>query len=803
MEALWRESALAWRRLSRSRGFALVVVLTLALGIGANTVIFSLVEGVLLKPLPYCDPDRLVRVWENNAALGLQRFNVSPPNFRDWSEQSRSFKGMVMVGQRPFTLTAGQEPERLAAERVSAGYFELLGIRPFLGRGFALGEDSRARSRIAVLSEGFWRRRFGGDPGLLGRSLVLDGEAYLVIGILRDPLQPEVDLWTPLDFDLGSMPRGIRRVGVLARLERGVTAHQAQQEMSAIADRLARQFPDDDRGWGTEVAPLREVVVQNFRPVLLTLFAVVGFVLLICWVNVANLFLARLAAQEKEITIAMALGSGRSRLLLQFLAESLLLALAGGLAGLLLAAWAGKAFLAANGARIPRAVEVGLDLRVLGFAFGVSLLLALALGMVPVLATRRLDFGHLLKTAGVAARSGSGGSRMRQALVVAEVALALVPMIAAGLLTRSLIRLQTVDPGFKPGHVLTAQISLPKARYGEAERKSAFYLQALERAARLPGVVATGAVSPLPLTGADHLLEFTVEGRRVASSGQRPSAHLRVASPDYFRAMGIPLLAGRAFQAADVRGRRRVAVINQTLAHREWPQESPLGKRISFGDDPTDKDTLYEVVGVVGDVKSAALDEEPGMEAYMSAFQEPGDSAVLVLRTAVDPAGLAGPLRREVLALDPVLPVYKIATLEQIVHDSLASPRLRTQLIGSFAVLALILASIGIYGVLSFHVTLRRNEIGIRMALGATRPCVLRLVLGQVLKLVLEGELLGLLAALFLSRLLAGFLFGVSVGDPLIYLLISALLVGFALLASYLPVRSATRVDPKVALNAE
>ncbi|MGD2116609.1 MAG: ABC transporter permease, partial [Acidobacteriota bacterium] len=678
-----------------------------------------------------------------------------------------------------------------------------------LGRGFEAEEDRPGAEKVVVLSHGLWRRRFGGAEDVLGRRITLDGEPRTVVGVMPEGFSSprrETDAWVPLALEITEDLRGAHFVGVMGRLADGVTLEEARSEMDTIAARLEEEHPDTNTGWGVLVLPMREVMVEDVRPALLVLMATVGIVLLIACANVANLLLARMAAREREVAVRSALGAGRWRLLRQLMTESLLLGLGGGALGLALGVWGTKALVALNADDIPRASAVGVDGTVLGFTLGVALATGLVFGLVPALQASRADLQGSLKEGG---RGESGGGsartahRARTVLILAEVAAAVVLLVGAGLLLRSLVGLQGISPGFEPAGVMTVQVSLPDSKYPDENDRAAFYRALTERVAALPGVEAAGAGFPLPLGGSNFILDFAVEGRPAPEPNQSPSSHMRFVTPGYLRSLGIPLLRGRPLTAADREDAPRVAVINRTMARRWWPDGDPIGERITF-DDPTDPEAEWvEIVGIVGDVRHTSLAQEPDAETYLSAYQTPRPTAVVTARTAGEPRLLAGALQEAVRQIDPDLPVYRVRTLEEVVAGSLADQRFNATLLGLFALLALVLASVGVYGVISYSVTRRTHEMGLRMALGAERREVRRMVVLQGMRVVGLGVVLGLGGALAAARFLEGLLFGVGTTDPVTLVTVPAVLLLVALLATVLPAVRATRVDPVVALRGE
>jgi putative ABC transport system permease protein len=805
LSSFWKDIRFGLRTLAKSPGTTLAALIALALGIGANSAIFSVVSGVLLNPLPYPQPDQLVVVMMKNPQAGFPRFTVSVPDYEDFRRQSRSFQGLAAISAGRFNLTGGDRPEALQGAAVSADFFHTLRMEPVLGRGFRPEEERPGGERVAVLSDGLWRRRFGADPGIIRRAVILDGDSYAVIGVAPPgfDLPAKRDIWLPLTVDPAKENRGAHYLRVVGRLKPGVALQQARTEMTEIAGRLEHQYPDTNTGWGTLVIPLAELQVENIRTALLILLIFVSFVLLIACADVANLLLARVAAREREIALRAALGADRARLVRQMLTETLLLFLAGGLVGLLLAYWGVRALIALNPDGIPRSQEVRLDGRVLLFTLAVSLATGLLFGLVPALAGTGRRLGEALKEGGRAVAGGVRGRLVRDALVLAQVALTLVLLLGAGLLIQSFARLRAVDPGFRPQGVLTARLDLPQTKYPDPQRQVVFYRGLLERVRTLPGVEQAGFLFPLPFGGSDMVLAFSVAGRPAPPPNAVPSTNVRTATPGAFRALGIPLRRGRLFDERDNESGMRVLLVNETMAAQVWPNEDPLGKRLTFEDTKDPKAHWYTVVGVVGDVRHQSLGEEAGSEAYWPQFQDPITSATLVVRGAGDPGRLTGPIRAAVRAFDPDLPLDKVTPLSEVVAASLAQSRFKAVLLALFAGLALVLAMVGVYGVVSYTVTQRTHEIGIRMALGAQREQVLRLVVRQGMTQVLIGLALGLAGGWFASRFLAGQVYGLSATDPLTFVAVPLGLAAVALLANYLPARRATRVDPLAALRQD
>ena len=806
---LWQDIRYGLRMLAKSPGFTAVAILTLALGIGVNTAIFSAVNAVLLRPLPYRDPDGLVRIFERNEKMGFPRFSVAPPNFTDWKQESQSFEAMTSLRGATLNLTGEGEPERLTGARVNSTFFEILGVKPLLGRTFVADDDPVGTAHVAVLSYGLWLRRFGSDPHILGRQLTLDGNSYTIVGVTQKGFQypNTAELWLPSEFNAGALAptaRGAHYIGVLARLKPGVSMAQAQDEMASISGRLAKQYPRSNEGWSALVVSLNASVIGNIRRTLLVLLGAVGFVLLIACANVANLLLARAAARGKEIAIRTSLGAGPGRIARQLLTESLVLSLIGGALGLLLAEWGIRALRNLPPGNLPRSDSVELDFAVLGFTMGLAFLAGLLSGLVPALQTARMALAETLKEAGRSSGGGRVRHRVRSALMVIEVTLAIVLLTGAGLLLKSFERLQRVDSGMDPQNLLTAVINLPQAKYGPDPLVVQFYKQLTERVRALPGVRAAGLATSNPLRGAGLDFSFMTKDLAALAPSQQPSASYYSVSPDYFRAAGIPLLQGRFFTDADTATSPPVAIISQTLARRFFKDKDPIGQLIAFGVGGKPNSPRWrEVVGVVGDVKDDGLDSPGTPTEYDPCAQVDWNGMTVFVRTEGDPLQMASALRSQVYAVDKDQPIATIATGEQWLDDAVSTPHLRTTLLGLFAALALALAAVGLYGVMSYAVTQRTQEIGVRIALGAQRRDIYRMVVGQGMLLVAVGAMIGLAGALGLMRLLKTFLFDVTPTDPATYAGVALLLVAIAALACWIPARRATRVDPLIALRYE
>jgi putative ABC transport system permease protein len=792
------------RLLVRAPGFSAVAIAALAIGIGANTAIFSVVNTLLLRQLPYQNADRLAVIWEHNLPRDRRSNVVSPGNFIHWREMNQAFEDIAAVGPTfKITLTGDGEPEELSMQFVSAQFFPILGVRPALGRPFTVEED-QPRSRVAVISDRLWRRRLGGDPNVLHRPITLQGVPHTVVGVMPPGfsfLDKSVDLWIPVGFTAEARtPRG-RWLQVVGRLRPGVTFERAQQEMQRVAGEMTTRFPDFNTGWTARVVPLREQLTGDVRPALFVLLGAVAFVLLIACANVANLLLARATGRQRELAVRAALGAGRGRLIGQMFAESIVLAGAGGVAGLLLAWWALHFLRSVAAARLPiqRLEVVGLDPWVLLFTLGASILSGLAFGVAPALTAAGTSLGTALKEGG---RTGSAarGSRTRNAFVIVEVALALVLLVGAGLLVRSFMRLLNVDPGFDTSRTVTMRVNLPASRYGEEGRTAQFFDRLFEKVNAVPAVQSAGAISFLPLTGLGSATSMEIVGKPRPPLGQEPVTDVRVIAHNYLQAMGVPLLRGRLFHEQDAADAKNRIIINETMAGRHWPGEDPIGRRvkISWNDDRED-----EVIGVVGDVKHDGLGVEPRAMIYWPYRRNPYGSMTIAVRASADPRTIVNSVVGIIRQQDPALAVADIRTMDEVVAESVAQQRLTMLLLAVFAGAALLLAAVGIYGVIAYAVTQRTQEIGIRMALGAQRHDVVRMVVGQAAFLAAAGIAIGAAGALVLTRFMKGLLFEVEASDPMTFLVVAATLGIVALVASYIPSMRAARVDPVIALRAE
>lgn len=809
MGTLFQDLRYGARMFFKSPGFTFIAVIMLALGIGANTAMFSVVNGVLLKPLPYANPEQLVRLFESSASQ--PRFPMAQGNFQDYRAQNTTLSGLALYTRQDVELSQGEKPERLAALGVSAGYFELLGVQPSLGREFRREDELLNSNPAVILSHALWQRRFNSDAGIIGKSVKLSGRLYAVVGVMPPGVQhvggdyrsmphgETVDVWGPLEMP-PQAGRGSHFCNAIGRLKPGVTVAQAAADLNAIAARLEQQYPNTNEGWRIAIKPLHEEIVGHSRTMLLVLLGAVFFVLLIACVNVANLLLARAAAREGEIAIRAAVGAGRWRIIRQLLTESLLLAVISSAAGILLAQWAIDALGTLGPDQLPRLQAVTIDGRILLFTLGLTMLTALLFGLAPAIQAGKINLNELLKE-GSRGTAGMRQRRLRDGLVVLEVALALVLLAGAGLLIRSFWKLQQVDAGFQPERVLTASLSLPRARYEDAAKTVTFEQQLLDRIAALPGVESAGLTSDLPWTGYDENAGFMIEGKTFPPN-DGPGGRYHFVSADYFRTVGVPLLAGRFFNANDDLKSPNVVLINQAMASLYWPGEDATGKRFSFNSQPKDKD-WYTIVGVVGDVKDFPDSAAAVPAFYWPTSQQAPRDLILAVRTRGEPMQLLERVRNEVRLLDPDLPLAEAMPLAAIASRATARQRFTLWLVGCFAGTALLLAAIGIYSVVSYLVTQRTNEIGIRMALGAQGGDVLKLILVQGLRLVGTGIVIGLVAAVAATRLMTGMLYQVSATDPVILSIIALLLFVIALLACLLPARRASRLDPLVGLRSD
>jgi predicted permease len=817
MRTFWQDLRYGARMLLKNPGFTLIAIITLALGIGANTAIISEVNSLLLRPLPYSNSERLAIIWTHSPGANVAQDWPSPGQFSSIKSEDSVFEALALAQGSNVILTGQTAPERLGAVRASSAVFPLLGAQAMLGRVFLPEEDTPDKPLTVILSYGLWQRRFGGDPKVIGQSLTINGRSFTVVGVmpadfsLGYEVMPTVgsvsqaELLLPLPLSVDRMnSHGDENYNVLARLKPGATIEQAQAELNLAVRRLEQQRPENypaSRRFSFSIRPLLEQVVGDVRKALLILLGAVGCVLLIACANVANLLLARAATREKEMAIRTAIGAGRWRVMRQLLTESVLLAFAGGAVGLLLAVWGLAGLRWLNPGNIPRMSAIVIDGRALAFTSAVVLLTGILFGLAPALRSSQVSLGETLKEGG---RSMIGGHhRLRNLLVVAEIALSLVLLIGAGLLIRSFIRVQQVEPGFAPQNVLSMRLALVGPAYSDEARRVSFYQQLWERIRRLPGVERAGGVSTLPLTGGIGWGSITIEGYQASSGQSMIQSDMRVASAGYFETMKIPLIRGRFFTEQDTKESGRVVIVDENMARTYWPSADPVGKRLKFGRGDNNNNPWMTVVGVVATVKHYALDTDSRVALYTPHRQSGSGSLSIAARTTTDPVSVAAAITREARAIDPNLPVYDVKTMDQWLSESLARRRFAMLSLGLFALVAMILAAVGIYGVMSYSVAQRTREIGIRVALGAQTRNVLKLVIGQGMLLAGIGVGAGLIFAFAITRVMASLLFGVGATDPLTFAAIALLLAGVALLACWIPARRAAKVDPMMALRHE
>jgi predicted permease len=812
MNRLWQDLQYGARMLLKHPSVSVIAILTLALGIGVNSAIFSVVNAIVLRPLPYRDSDQLMVIWGNLHKPGLEEIEISGPELRDFQQQTQSFEQVAAYTTQGFNLTGLDQPERLRGAIISANLFPALGVQPHLGRNFLLEEDQLGNDSRVILSHALWQRRFGGDASIVNKTIQLDGHTVTIVGVMPASFHfpdREVEAWRPLAFsadDLAENNRGSHFLNVIARLKPGVTAVQAQADLNTLTTRLTTEHSSTYRsGFSTSIRSLHEELVGDLRRAMLVLLGAVGLVLAIACANVAHLRLISATSRYREFAIRAALGASRARVVRQFLTEGVLLSLIGGTAGLAAAVWVVRAIVVLMPKDTPRVEEIKLDYSVVLFTLGISLITGIVFGLAPAFQAAKTNLHDVLKEAGRGGSDTSRRLRLRNLLVVSEFALSLVLLIGAGLMVKSMFRLQEVKPGFEPANLLTMRISLPQAKYENFDQSRVFYEQLFDRLKARPDVKSVGAINLLPFGGGGGDRSFSIEGQVTPQGQSRPDEQVRFVSPGYFGAMEIPLLSGRDFTGRDLPDTQQVAIVNNAFARKFWPDGAALGKRISFS---TQNPKWYEIVGVVGNVKHRGLDIADSPELYIPAFQPlfaDGNvpSLYVAVRTVSDPLQAAAGMRSEVAAIDRDQPISSLMTMDQRISDSVAPRRFNMFLLGLFAVLALILAAIGIYGIMAFSVAQRTHEIGVRMALGASTADVLKLVLRNGFTLAVIGIVVGLMAAFAATRVLSSLLYEVSATDPAIFLIDALLLAGAALLACYIPARRATKVDPLVALRYE
>ncbi len=820
METIWQDLQYGWRMLRRSPGFAAIAILTLAIGIGANAAMFSVINTVLLRALPFPDAQRIVFIWETDPNRNIARGTASPAELLDWRDQSHSFEEISAWGAWYFTLTGNSEPEQVIGAHASGNFFRMLGISPALGRDFNSEDEKPGNNQVVIISYGLWQRRFGGDPGIVGRNILVDEKPFTVIGVLPRGFSlfgnsRDLEAWLPYAFDRTQLNREDHSVVAFGRLRKGVSLQHAQAEMETIFARLKQQYPGVDQQNGVRLIRFRDDLTRNLKAGVLILFCAVGLVLLIACANIANLMLARAASREREIAVRASLGAGRRRIIRQLLTESVLLALMGGALGVLLA-YGGlhllRSTVPAGGGyvEIPHSEWLGLNWSVLAFTMAVSLITGVLFGLAPAIQISRSDLYESLKEG---SRGSTGGRRSqftRSALVVSEIAFSLLLLVCAGLLFRSFYILMSENLGFDPEHVLTAQVWLPDAHYPPGQPLMNFYQQVIDRMGALPGVKSASAVNFLPMSGWGDFCNFDIAGRPIAPADKPYTAQYRVGDWRYVHTMGMTVKEGRDFTSADGPDSAGVAIVNQALVHRYWPDENPVGKQIHLKFSPArtawqpfSRDSWLTIVGVVGDVSEWEWGPEKIGQVYLPYAQNPSRIMHLVMRSSRDPAALTSAMRQAVAAVDPSQPISEIHTMDDLLAAAISQRRLNMFLLGLFAAIATILAAIGIYGVMSYAVTQRSHEIGIRMALGAEPSDVLKMVVSDGMKLAVIGLLIGIVGASLLTRYLGSELYGIKANDPITYVGVALGLATVAAAACYFPARRATKVDPLSALRHE
>ncbi len=805
IETLWHDSRYGMRMLRKYPGFALTVMITLGLGIGANATIFSVINAVLLEPLPYREPDRLIRLWESNPGGGLIEVAASVPNFQDWQREQSVFEQLAVAENATFNLTGNGEPQRVAAAKITANLIPTLGVAPALGRGFLPDEEVAGANHVVLLSHGFWQRQFGSDPSLINKTIQLNGESYTVVGVMPAGFQlPAVkELWVPFVVDPVKEPwrtdRTNRNLAVFGRLKPGVTLDQANSELSIVAQRLQEQHPKSNGGWGVRLRTFYDwIVPEEVRRSMLALFVAVELLLLVACANVANLLLARSATRQQEIAVRAAVGARPARLIRQLLIESLLLTGLGGLFGLLLTFLGTKLVASVNAQKIARLSETRIDLSVLGFTLLVTIIIGVIFGLAPAWWASHLNLTNKLK---MSARTGGSKltRRLRGSLVVVEVTMAAVLLVGAGLLVRSLLRLQAMPLGFAPENVITMQVSLPGAKYGDNAQRVNFFDQLLERLRNVPGVIDAAAAERIPGSGGNWATEITVEGAEAPTDKTQSSADAHAVTPHYFRAMGIPVLQGQEFSDQYRNDRPLELIVSESFARRFWPNEDPIGKRFR----PGTNNPFGTVVGIVGDVRTIDRPEDKLPAFYFPYGYIGMPGLVVAVRTTGQPESFTTALRSQVLQIDAEQPVYNVRTMDEFIANATAQQRLQASLSSIFSVVALLLVAVGIYGVVAYWVRQRRLEIGVRIALGAGASDILKMVIAQGMRNVLLGLILGLVGSFALTRWIGSSVFGLSVNDPLTFVMVALLVLGVAFVACYLPAWRATKVSPSTALRNE